>query len=333
MELLGCFAFLADTKNVMISSILEERTEARVALTERLKPRIAVEEHFAQLGHTYRHGRVFRFFDNRIMRPALTFGLQAAGLYGVGRRNSLSHAIRKITLSYPNLPPAFDGFRLLHLSDFHIDGVDGLAEALAAVLRGLRPDLCVFTGDYRFEDRGPSAEVYPRMRQVVEAISARHGILGILGNHDAAEIAIGMEELGVRMLVNEHIEIRRGGDSLWVAGLDDPFDYRCDDLDQALEGVPREAFKILLAHAPEVYQKAAAHGVDLYLSGHTHAGQIRLPVIGSVKHNSHCPKEFSYGLWRHADMRGYTTSGVGCSSVPVRFHCPPEVVIVELKSA
>jgi predicted MPP superfamily phosphohydrolase len=314
-----------------ISTIVEERTGERIGLGERLKPRIAVEEHFRELGHTYRHGKAFRFFDNRIMRPVLTFGLQATGLYGIGRRNSLTHAIRKITLSYPNLPPAFDGFCLMHLSDFHIDGVDGLAEALAEVLRGMRPELCVFTGDYRFEDRGPITGVYPRMRRVVEAISAQHGILGILGNHDAAELAIGMEELGVRMLVNENLEIRRGHDSLWFVGLDDPFDYRCDDLDLALEGVPREAFTILLAHAPEVYQKAAAHGVDLYLSGHTHAGQIRLPVIGSVKHNSHCPKEFSYGLWKHGDMRGYTTSGVGCSSVPVRFGCPPEIAVIELK--
>jgi hypothetical protein len=87
----------------------------------------------------------------------------------------------------------------------------------------------------------------------------------------------------------------------------------------------------LLAHAPEVYHSAAARGVNLYLSGHTHAGQIRLPVIGSIKHNSHCPKEFAYGLWKHEAMTGYTSSGIGCSSVPVRFHCPPEVVVFTLK--
>ena len=102
-------------------------------------------------------------------------------------------------------------------------------------------------------------------------------------------------------------------------------------MDAALAGIPEDGFKILLAHAPEVYEAAAARGVDLYLSGHTHAGQIRLPVIGSIKHNSHCPKEFSFGLWRHAQMRGYTTAGIGCSSVPVRFHCPPEIVVFELK--
>jgi hypothetical protein len=209
--------------------------------------------------------------------------------------------------------------------------VDGLAEILAPMLRRIEPDLCVFTGDYRFEDRGPCDGVYPRMRQITEAISAKHGIWGILGNHDSAEIAYGLEALGMHMLVNENVEVRRGADSLWLAGVDDPFDYRCDDLDAALTGVPEGGFKILLAHVPEIYQTAAARGVNLYLSGHTHAGQIRLPIIGSLKHNSHCPKEFSYGLWRHAGMQGYTTSGVGCSSVPVRFHCPPEIVVFELK--
>ena len=310
-----------------------ERTAApaRVTLAERLQPRIAVEEHFARIGHTYRHGKAFRFFDQKIMRPGLGIGLRAVGLYKVGQRNSLAVQVRQITLQYPNLPAAFDGFRLLHLSDFHIDGVDGLVDALVPILAGIRPDLCVFTGDYRFEDRGPCDEVYPRMGKVVEAISTKHGIWGILGNHDSGKIAFGLEALGVRMLVNDGVELRQGDDSVWLAGIDDPYDYHCHDLDAALADVPADGFKILLAHAPEVYEAAANRGVDLYLRGHTHAGQIRLPIIGSIKHNSHCPKEFSYGLWKHREMQGYTTSGVGCSSVPVRFHCPPEIVVFELK--
>ena len=312
---------------------VQERTSTapRTPLADRLQSRIAVEEHFARIGHTYRHGKAFRFFDERIMRPGLTLGLKTVGLYKVGRRNSLSPQFREITLHYPSLPESFEGFRLLQLTDFHIDGVDGLVEAVEPVLAGIKADLCVFTGDYRFEDRGTCHEVYPRMRKVIEAISAKHGILGILGNHDSAEIAYGMEALGVRMLVNENVEIRQGADSVWLAGVDDPFDYRCDDLGAALTGVPQDGFKILLAHAPEVYETAAERGVNLYLSGHTHAGQIRLPLIGSIKHNSHCPKEFAYGLWKHGAMTGYTSSGIGCSSVPVRFHCPPEVVVFTLK--
>ena len=235
---------------------VQERPAATRAavLAERLAPRIAVEQHFAQMGHTYRHGKAFRFFDQKIMRPGLTIGLRAVGLYQVGRRNALSPQIREITLSFPHLPSAFDGFRLLHLSDFHIDGVDGLAETLVPLLAGIEADLCVFTGDYRFEDRGPCAGVFPRMRKVIDAVSARHGILGILGNHDSAEMAHSLEALGVRMLVNESVEIRQGSDSLWLVGVDDPFDYRCADLNEALAGVPGTAFKILLAHAPEDLQ-------------------------------------------------------------------------------
>ena len=324
---------MADTKDMIFGDVQETTSTSTRAttLTDRLEPRLAVERHFAEIGHTYRHGKAFRLFDRTIMRPGLKIGLRLAGLYKTGRKNSLSPRIRQITLHYPNLPASFEGFRVLHLSDFHIDGVDGLAEMLVPILSSAKPDLCVFTGDYRFEDRGPCEGVYPRMRLVIESISAKHGIWGILGNHDSAEIAYGLEGLGVRMLVNENVEIREGGESIWLAGVDDPFDYRCADLDAALAGTPQSAFKILLAHAPEIYESAAARGVDLYLAGHTHAGQIRLPLIGSIKHNSHCPKEFSYGLWQYQGMQGYTTSGIGCSSVPVRFHCPPELVIFELK--
>jgi predicted MPP superfamily phosphohydrolase len=315
----------------MTNSSIDERSSAKTSLAERLKPRIAVEEHFARLGHTYRHGKAFRVFEHRVMRPTLTVGLRAVGLYRTGRSNALSPVVRRITLHFPNLPAGLHGFKLLQISDFHIDGVDGLAEALAQVLTGLSADLCVFTGDYRFEDRGPYPDVCPRMRKVVDAISTQHGIFGILGNHDPAEIVWGLEALGVRMLVNEAVEIRRGPDSLWVAGVDDPFDYRCDNLEAALEDVPPAAFKLLLAHAPEIYETAADQGIDLYLTGHTHGGQIRFPLIGAIKHNSHCPKKYGHGLWRHAGMQGYTTSGVGCSTVPVRFNCPPEIVMFELK--
>jgi predicted MPP superfamily phosphohydrolase len=316
----------------MTSSVVDARRRDGATLEERLKPRIAVEHHFARIGHTYRHGEAHRVFEKAVIRPALKFGLGAVGLYEVGRRNALNPQVRRLTLRCPNLPAAFNGFRVLQLSDFHIDGVDGLAEVLAAVLGGIQPDLCVFTGDYRFEDRGPCPAVYPRMRLIIDAVSAEHGIFGILGNHDSAEIAWGLEALGVHMLVNESVEIRRGGDSLWLAGVDDPFDYRCDDLDAALENVPENSFKILLAHAPEIYKKALLNGVDLYLSGHTHAGQIRLPAVGAIRHNARCPRSYHFGLWKHGQMLGYTSAGVGCSSVPVRFNCPPEIVLFELQS-
>jgi len=115
-----------------------------------------------------------------------------------------------------------------------------------------------------------------------------------------------------------------------VAGVDDPHYFGCDNLPEALREVPRDAFKLLLAHTPEMYEEAAAAGMDLYLSGHTHAGQIRLPAIGALTTLADCPRRMAFGHWRHRRMHGYTTSGVGCSLLPVRFNCPPEAVVIEL---
>jgi len=314
--------------------ILELATRETRPLSERLKPRIAVEEKFARLGHTYRHGRLHRAFENYLARPLLKLALQGAGLYGRGMENALRPVVRELRLCFPNLPAGFDGFRILQISDLHIDGTDGLAEALCCVLSTIEADVCVLTGDYRFEDHGSCEEAYPLMRMIVSSIIAKHGIYGILGNHDPAEIAFFLEGTGVRMLVNESAEIRcQANASLALVGVDDPFDYRCHDLPLALESVPGNAFKILLAHAPELYAEAAESGIDLYLSGHTHAGQIRFPLIGSIHNNSNCPRAYAFGHWTHAGMQGYTTAGAGCSSLPVRFNCPPEVVLIELRKS
>ena len=141
-------------------------------LEERIHPHLAVEAEFARLGHTYRHGPLHRFLDHKVQRPILIVGLSMIGMYRRGKRNAISPIVRNLSLEFPDLPPAFDGFRLMHLSDFHIDGVDGLAEALANVLEKTPCDVCVFTGDYRFDDRGSCEEVYPRMQTVINSIKA-----------------------------------------------------------------------------------------------------------------------------------------------------------------
>jgi predicted MPP superfamily phosphohydrolase len=214
-----------------------------------------------------------------------------------------------------------------------VDGIPSLPGALAPVLSKLDPDVCLITGDYRFEDHGPCDTVYGLMREIVESTPSRDGIFAILGNHDIAEMAFGLEEIGIRMLVNEAVEIRRGDESIWIAGLDDPFDYRCADLEGTFALVPDGAFKVLMVHTPELYREAAAANTALYLCGHTHAGQIQLPALGCVRHNCPCPKELAHGHWRHGTMHGYTSAGVGCSALPVRYNCPPEIILIELRRA
>ena len=256
-----------------------------------------------------------------------------AGLYERARANTLQPAVRHVRLEFARLPERWHGFRILHLSDFHIDGVDGLTEVLSDRLPFLPVDLCVLTGDYRFDVHGPCDRVYPRMQRILHAIRSRNGVIGILGNHDCADIAVELEKMGVRMLLNESLALGPAANPLWIVGVDDPHYYGCDNLPAALDGVPADDFKLLLAHTPEMFQEAFSAGIDLYLSGHTHAGQIRLPGVGALAQLADCPRALAYGHWRHGRMQGYTTAGVGCSLLPVRLNCPPEIVILELAKA
>jgi|SRR5579875_3444353 len=305
---------------------LQERS-----LAERLQPRIAIEERFKKKRRRRRHKNFLFRNERKLIRPVLKLALILTGLYKRGLRNALSPVIRNVELRFPNLPAGFDGYRILHLSDLHLGGFPGLAEAITARLRELRADLCVMTGDYRYEDDGPCEVVYPPMRRILDSISAEDGVFGILGNHDESPIAFALEDMGMRMLVNDAVELTRGRDSVWLAGVDDPFDFACDDLPGSLASVPSEGFKILLAHSPQLFKEAAAVGVNLYLCGHTHGGQIRFPIVGSLRDNCPCPKEFTYGQWSYRNVRGYTSPGTGSSGLPVRFNCPPEIVIVTLR--
>jgi uncharacterized protein len=275
-------------------------------------------------------GDFLRWYD-RSLAAFLKTGLQLAGQYQRGVANALNPVIRHVRMEFAGLPRGLEGYRILHLSDLHIDGVEGLAEILAELLPSLPVDLCVLTGDYRFQMYGPCDAIYPRMRRVLKAVRSRHGMVGILGNHDCAEIAVALERAGVRMLINEALRIGSPADGLWVVGVDDSHYYDCADLAGALAGVPERAFRLLLAHSPEMYEEAAVADIDLYLTGHTHAGQIRLPLLGPLALHSACPRSYTKGRWIHAGMKGYTSSGLGCSLLPVRFGCPPEIAVIELR--
>ncbi|MGH9447660.1 MAG: metallophosphoesterase, partial [Terriglobia bacterium] len=301
-------------------------------LEQRLARRRVIEGGIREGKRKPAHGESLLLRD-RIAAPVLRTALRMVGLYSRGLRNALSPIVRHLRFQSPGLPDNFDGFRILHLTDLHIDGMHGLAEIVAERLTGLDADLCVMTGDYRFEAHGPCDKIYPRLRTILSSIQARHGVLAILGNHDESEIAVELEKLGVRMLINDGVAITRGNACLGVVGVDDPHRYGCDDLDGALGSVPADAFKVLLAHSPELWHKASAAGIRLYLCGHTHAGQMRLPGIGALLMNADCPKSYTQGRWQNGAMLGYTSAGVGCSLLPVRYNCPPEITLIELRKA
>ena len=163
--------------------------------------------------------------------------------------------------------------------------------------------------------------------------SALNGQHMVVGNHDFIEFVPPFERAGMRILLNETVPIERDGVSLYLAGVDDPHFYRLDDVRKVSHFIPAYSPSILLAHTPAIYREAAAAGFDFMLCGHTHGGQICLPGRIPIVANAHCPRRFVYGSWVFGRMKGYTSGGTGGCGLPVRFFCPPEMTIHELRKA
>lgn len=253
------------------------------------------------------------------------------GVYEKGKRNALRLHENHVVFHFPDLPPSFDNYTILFFSDLHLDGLKGLTDRLLNIVTNLQVDLCILGGDFRMETHGPFAPALEELCRVLPVISARDGIYGILGNHDCIEMIEPLGKLGVKFLVNDAVAINRNGEEVWLVGVDDPHFFMCHDLGQAFEDVPAAAFAILAAHSNEIYREAAEYRPQLYICGHSHAGQIQLPLFGPLFTHSTAPRRFCHGKWDYGNMAGYTTGGVGVSGVPVRFACEGEVTVITLK--
>ncbi|HDP33697.1 MAG TPA: metallophosphoesterase [Candidatus Hydrogenedentes bacterium] len=263
---------------------------------------------------------------------AIRFTLMSLGLYRRGMQNARNLRLERRDIFFTNLPAALDGFRILHISDFHFPRrFPKFAAAVGELLRAVEVDLCVVTGDYRYGYFGADDHVAEHLKTALAHVKSRHGVYAVLGNHDHFVTGEMIEEAGFSVLYNEGVLIKTDGGPLWLCGIDEPHYYKCDDLDAAVRGRPDGAFTILLAHSPERVRQAAEKGVSLYLAGHTHGGQIRFPIIGALVSNARCPRNQVWGRWRHKDMIGHTTAGIGATDVPVRYNCPPEAALLTLR--
>ena len=308
---------------------MTRRAEISIPTQPFLDKRRAIES--GQLRSWKRKGRTWLHPKREwLVRLVLRTFLRGTFLLERGERNAQRPALANLNLEFENLPAAFDGFRLLHISDVHANGFDEAGQRLADLISGIEADLCLLTGDYKFEVAGPWDAAYPVMEAIAGAVRSRYGIAGILGNHDSLEMLEPFEELGIKMLVNQNWEIKHRGETIHILGVDDPHYFGCDDLASARANLPEDSFKILMAHSPEIIPEAEAEGIHLYLCGHTHGGQICLPGIGALHLNANCERKYASGYWRHGRMQGHTSRGVGSSCVPVRFACPPEISLVTL---
>ncbi|MBQ0747080.1 MAG: metallophosphoesterase [Marinobacter sp.] len=253
----------------------------------------------------------------------IRFCLRVSGLLGRGQANSRRLDTVHNRFLLPGLPGCFEGFRILHLTDLHVDMDEANLQAVIQQISPLDYDLCVLTGDYRKETWGPAEAALEGMARLREAI--RGPAYAVLGNHDSVRMVPALEDMGYVLLMNEMVPIERGGEHLYLAGVDDPHFYKVHNLHRAGDDIPPGSISLLLSHSPEIWREASHAGYDIFLCGHTHGGQICLPGRIPITLDADCPRRLGRGYWRANGMQGYTSPGTGTSVVNVRLNCPPEV--------
>ncbi|MFW6093005.1 MAG: metallophosphoesterase [Pseudomonadota bacterium] len=310
-------------------SELEARLEARLGRVH-ARARLGIEtDHASEL---FRPGRSAFHPENWYSLAALIrASMRVTGVYQRAQRNARALTTVHHDVRLRGLPDAFQGYRILHLSDLHIDVSDETAHAIVAAVRELEYDVCVLTGDYRFRTTGELGATVHNMARLRAQLDSH--VYAILGNHDSVLMVPELEDMGIRVLMNEHVRLERGGAHVYLAGIDDAHFFGVENFEKALADVPPDALTVLLSHTPEVYRQAAHCDVDLLLCGHTHGGQICLPGGVPVILDARIPRAFGRGAWRYGPMLGYTSAGAGTSILEVRLNCPPEITVHTLHAA
>ena len=248
--------------------------------------------------------------------------------------------VERVEVVLRRLPRELDGLTIAHLSDFHFDSPAsaGVIRTAVEITNGLAPDVVVLTGDYvtlsPFQSCSRAAEDSKPCALVLADLHAPMGVFGVLGNHDYATeprlVTRSLEAHGITMLRNFNLRIERSGARLWIAGVDDVLGGGAR-LDQALQGIPHDEATVLLAHEPDYADTVISSAVDLQLSGHSHGGQVRLPLVGAP-YLPFLARKYPWGLRQLGQLKLYTNRGIGTILLPVRFNCPPEVTLLTLRT-
>jgi len=238
-------------------------------------------------------------------------------------------------------PSRLDGFTIALLSDFHYDSYFSVHPIRRAVemVNELRPDLIALTGDFVsvpwFGDRAKGAALAEPCAQLLGKLQAPHGVWAVLGNHDAFtepdRITDVVQAVGIPVLSNRSVPIEKDGTRFWLGGIDDVLGGT-SDLSSTLHSVPSDEAVVLMAHEPDYADFVASYAVDLQLSGHTHGGQVKIPFLRPL-YLPELAKKYVQGLFQVRGLALYTNAGIGTVQLPVRWNCPPEVTLLQLKRA
>ncbi|HYE64176.1 MAG TPA: metallophosphoesterase [Pyrinomonadaceae bacterium] len=275
-----------------------------------------------------------------LTRRQFLSGLAAAPLVAVSATSiyaslvePYSYEISEREVFIRDLPDGFDGFRITQITDVHHSRLVSLEEVLRVVelAQRTKPDLIALTGDYTTSYRRyvePCAEA-------LGGLAAPEGVWAVLGNHDhhtdSQLTKRALARAHINVLNNANTTIRRGAETLQLAGIDD-WSWNQTDWARALRGVDRGRASVLLSHQPRVLDLPQTQNISLILSGHTHGGQVSLPLIGSPARYA---KDFKYmrGLYQRGGTQLYVSRGTGVIGLPVRLGARPEIAVLCLRRA
>jgi predicted MPP superfamily phosphohydrolase len=238
----------------------------------------------------------------------------------------------------PRWPEVLDGFTVAILSDFHYDPYFSAHPLRAAIpmVNDLRPDLIVLTGDFvsvpEIGKKKKGANDAEPCAELLRQLAAPHGLWAVLGNHDYEtdpdHVTQALQAENIRVLANQSEAIERNGARIWLAGVTDVLSWTAD-LSETLHRVPTGEAVILLAHEPDFADEASRFPIDLQLSGHSHGGQIRLPLLPPL-YLPPLARKYVLGSYHIRDLTLYTNGGLGTVMVPIRLNCPPEITLLTL---
>ncbi len=252
--------------------------------------------------------------------------------------------ITRVSIKSPDIPPAFDGKKIVFVSDIHHGAALSIEQVQRLVNRinNLHPDIILLGGDYVSLDKQYIRPVFTELRK----LKSKYGVFGVMGNHDYfvnGDLSRKMMvQNGIKQCDNKSYWVRIDNDSIKIGGVDDP-GGSVPQVDSTIYDLKKTDFCILISHRPEYIKELNSNLVDLTLSGHTHGGQVTffgfwapiLPSNNSTWASLSLTKEsqkYSYGL-RHIKpgMQSYITSGIGTRSPHFRFFRRPEITVLELK--
>lgn len=246
--------------------------------------------------------------------------------------------VREQTIQIDNWPHELDGLRIAVLSDIHADDWfigDKKLRKIVERTNQLQPELIVILGDYMSSNGHVTRRVEPEhFGAILKDLHAPLGVYSVLGNHDwwysGPKVRRGLEQNGIVVLENEVIHFDAHGTSLWLVGLADLW-TRPQAVAETVAMVPEGKPAIALTHNPDIFPNLPA-SVQLLLAGHTHGGQVRFPLIGSVVESSDYGDRYGMGHVVENNHHLFVTTGIGTSIVPVRFGVPPEIVLLTIKA-